>query len=47
MIRLIHVTKHRWACELEPRELKQEVELNHFEGISWQGLHHHAVKYAA
>ncbi|MVN88498.1 IS701 family transposase [Deinococcus sp. HMF7620] len=40
---LIQITKQRWACELGHRELKQDVGLNHFEGRSWQGLHHHAV----
>ena len=40
---LVAVTKRRWACEQTHRELKQEVGLNHFEGRSWQGLHHHAV----
>ncbi|WP_339097998.1 IS701 family transposase [Deinococcus sp. VB142] len=41
--RLIEATKRRWACELTHRELKEEVGLDHFEGRSWQGLHHHAV----
>ncbi|WP_104989959.1 IS701 family transposase [Deinococcus sp. NW-56] len=41
--RLVEVTKRRWACELSHRELKDEVGLDHFEGRSWQGLHHHAV----
>ena len=41
--RLVEVTKRRWACELTHRELKEEVGLDHFEGRSWQGLHHHAV----
>jgi SRSO17 transposase len=40
---LIRVTKQRWACELGHRELKREVGLDHFEGRTWQGLHHHAV----
>nr|WP_255639573.1 transposase [Deinococcus betulae] len=40
---MIRATKQRWACELGHRELKQEVGLDHFEGRSWQGLHHHAV----
>jgi SRSO17 transposase len=40
---LIQVTKQRWSCELGHRELKQEVGLDHFEGRTWQGLHHHAV----
>nr|WP_158680044.1 transposase [Deinococcus sp. NW-56] len=39
----MEVTKRRWACELSHRELKDEVGLDHFEGRSWQGLHHHAV----
>nr|WP_170928490.1 transposase [Deinococcus hopiensis] len=41
--RLVEVNKRRWACELTHRELKDEVGLDHFEGRSWQGLHHHAV----
>ncbi|THF68083.1 IS701 family transposase [Deinococcus sp. Arct2-2] len=40
---LVEVTKRRWACELTHRELKQEVGLDHFEGRSWRGLHHHAL----
>ncbi|AZI44831.1 hypothetical protein EHF33_18075 (plasmid) [Deinococcus psychrotolerans] len=43
LTRLIEVTKRRWACELTHRELKQEVGLDHFEGRSWNGLHHHAL----
>ncbi|MEF2280500.1 IS701 family transposase [Deinococcus sp. YIM 134068] len=43
LARLVEVTKRRWACELTHRELKEEVGLDHFEGRSWQGLHHHAV----
>ena len=43
LARLIEVTKRRWACELTHRELKEEVGLDHFEGRSWHGLHHHAV----
>lgn len=40
---LVEVMKQRWACELTHRELKQEVGLDHFEGRSWRGLHHHAL----
>ncbi|MBZ9752825.1 IS701 family transposase [Deinococcus sp. HMF7620] len=40
---LVEGTKRRWACELTHRELKQEVGLDHFEGRSWRGLHHHAL----
>ena len=43
LLRLVEVIKRRWACEQTHRELKQEVGLAHFEGRSWQGLHHHAV----
>jgi SRSO17 transposase len=43
LARLVEVTKRRWSCELTHRELKDEVGLDHFEGRSWQGLHHHAV----
>ncbi|PNY79721.1 IS701 family transposase [Deinococcus koreensis] len=43
LIHLIQITKQRWACELGHRELKQEVGLHHFEGRTWQGLHHHAA----
>jgi len=35
--------KARWACEQAHEQLKQELGLDHFEGRSWLGLHHHAV----
>ncbi|UBV45267.1 hypothetical protein LAJ19_20955 (plasmid) [Deinococcus taeanensis] len=41
---LIQVIKQRWACELGLRELKQKRGLDHFEGRSWQGLHHRALR---
>lgn len=43
LLHLIRITKQRWACELGHRELKQEVGLDHFEGRTWRGLHHHAA----
>lgn len=35
--------KARWACEQAHQQLKEELGLDHFEGRSWHGLHHHAV----
>jgi SRSO17 transposase len=35
--------KARWACEQAHQQMKEELGLDHFEGRSWQGLHHHAV----
>lgn len=41
--RMVFVTKMRWRIERDYQELKQEVGLNHFEGRSWTGFHHHAT----
>jgi SRSO17 transposase len=35
--------KARWSCEQAHQQLKEELGLDHFEGRSWHGLHHHAV----
>jgi SRSO17 transposase len=35
--------KARWVCEQGHQQMKEELGLDHFEGRSWQGLHHHAV----
>ncbi len=35
--------KARWVCEQAHQQLKQELGLDHFEGRSWSGLHHHAL----
>ena len=35
--------KARWACEQAHQQLKEELGLDHFEGRSWTGLHHHAL----
>ena len=40
---LVSTTKMRWRIERDYQELKQEVGLNHFEGRSWIGFHHHAT----
>ena len=35
--------KARWSCEQGHQQLKEELGLDHFEGRSWLGLHHHAL----
>ncbi len=35
--------KARWICEQAHQQLKGELGLDHFEGRSWSGLHHHAL----
>jgi len=35
--------KERWQVEQGYRQLKRELGLDHFEGRSWNGFHHHAV----
>jgi SRSO17 transposase len=41
--RIITAIKARWSCEQGHQQLKEELGLDHFEGRSWQGLHHHAL----
>lgn len=40
---LVRAIKARWACEQAHQQLKEELGLDHFEGRSWAGLHHHAL----
>ncbi len=40
---LVRTAKNRWWIEHSDRELKDELGLDHFEGRSWQGWHHHVV----
>jgi len=35
--------KARWVCEQMHQQMKDELGLDHFEGRSWRGLHHHAL----
>jgi SRSO17 transposase len=35
--------KARWVCEQMHQQMKEELGLDHFEGRSWRGLHHHAL----
>lgn len=44
---LVRVTKLRWRVERDYQDLKGEVGLDHFEGRSWPGFHHHAALCAA
>ena len=41
--RLVELAKLRWRIERDYQELKQELGLDHFEGRSWRGFHHHAA----
>ena len=40
---LVRAIKARWACEQAHQQLKDELGLDHYEGRSWIGLHHHAL----
>jgi hypothetical protein len=40
---LAQVIKARWACEQSHQQMKEELGLDHFEGRSWTGLHHHVL----
>lgn len=45
--RLVYLAKLRWRIERDYQELKSELGLDHFEGRSWTGLHHHLACVAA
>ena len=40
---VVSAIKARWSCEQMHQQMKEELGLDHFEGRSWHGLHHHAV----
>ncbi|MGX1480723.1 UNVERIFIED_CONTAM: SRSO17 transposase [Streptomyces canus] len=40
---LVRLAKIRWRIEHDYRELKHGLGLDHFEGRSWNGWHHHAT----
>jgi SRSO17 transposase len=40
---LIRFAKLRWRVERDYQELKQEIGLDHFEGRTWRGFHHHVA----
>ena len=41
--RLVLTARSRWPVEQSYRELKNELGLDHFEGRSWRGWHHHVT----
>src|SRR5689334_20260758 len=41
--RLVQVTKARWPIEQNYQQLKEELGLDHYEGRSWNGWHHHVT----
>jgi SRSO17 transposase len=41
--KLASAIKARWSCEQAHQQLKEELGLDHFEGRTWRGLHHHAL----
>lgn len=45
--RLVRAAKLRWRVERDYQDMKQEVGLDHFEGRTWRGFHHHAALCAA
>jgi SRSO17 transposase len=40
---LVDAAKLRWRVERDYQEMKQEIGLDHFEGRTWRGFHHHAT----
>jgi SRSO17 transposase len=38
---LVRLAHQRWAIEQGYQQLKEELGLDHFEGRTWRGLHHH------
>ena len=41
--RLVRIARSRWRVELDYRELKEELGLDHYEGRHWLGWHHHVT----
>jgi len=41
--RLVKTARSRWRVELDYRELKEELCLDHYEGRHWLGWHHHVT----
>lgn len=42
-IAAVRLCKSRWPVEQGYQQLKEELGLDHFEGRSWRGFHHHAA----
>lgn len=43
LLSLARAIKARWVCEQAHQQMKEELGLDHYEGRSWRGLHHHAL----
>lgn len=43
LLELVALARSRWPIEQQYRELKGELGLDHFEGRTYQGCHHHVV----
>ncbi len=43
MCQVVRVAKARWRIELDYREMKEELGLDHYEGRHWLGWHHHVT----
>jgi SRSO17 transposase len=41
--RLVRIVKARWKIEQDYQQLKEELGLDHYEGRSWTGWHHHVT----
>ncbi len=41
--RLVRLAKCRWKIEQDYQQLKEELGLDHYEGRSWAGWHHHVT----
>jgi SRSO17 transposase len=41
--RLIRIARSRWRVEMDYRELKEELGLDHYEGRHWLGWYHHVT----
>ncbi len=41
--RLVRIAKSRWKVEQDDQQLKGELGLDHYEGRSWVGWHHHVT----
>jgi SRSO17 transposase len=42
-VRAVRLWKQRWRVEQGHQQMKEELGLDHFEGRSWRGFHHHAA----
>ena len=43
LLRAVRLWKQRWRVEQGHHQMKEERGLDHFEGRSWRGFHHHAA----